>query len=112
MFKIKTLTRQTGLKVQRNRPFFTKLLKLIVVLFILAILFGNMFSVKKLFRRRKFTVQKDLLDYNEDGLRPGWPFQITKNYDMYDLQSYTKKPKVVSREKLPGERGDKKWLIH
>lgn len=108
MLKMKTLTRQTGLKIQRNRTFFPRFLKVIIVLFILLVFFGKMFSVKNLFRRRKFTVQKDLLDYNDDGLRTGWPFQITKHYDMYDLRSYESKPRIISTEKSAGERGDKK----
>lgn len=106
MFKLNKLTRQTGLKVHRNRSFYIKFIKFIIVFFILVVLFGKMFSVKKLFRRREFVVQKDLLDYNEDDLRKGWPFKITKNYDMYDLRTYISKPKVVSSENSPGEGGD------
>ncbi|XP_055296045.1 polypeptide N-acetylgalactosaminyltransferase 5-like isoform X2 [Sitodiplosis mosellana] len=105
MFKLKGLTRQTGLKIQRKRSFPMKFIKFIIVSLILVCLFNKMFSLKKLFRRRTFVVQKDLLDYNEDSLRTGWPFQITKHYDMYDLRTYTPKPKVISTQNLPGERG-------
>lgn len=64
--------------------------------------------MKKTFQRRgEIVVQTDLLDYNEDDLRSDWPFEITKNYDIHDLRTYTSKPIIFSTNDLPGERGNK-----
>lgn len=69
-------------------------------------MFDKMMPERSIFRRKSVVVQKDLLNYNEDGLRQGWPFKITKNYDMYDLRTYISKPVFLSSLNLPGERGD------
>lgn len=67
--------------------------------------------LKRNFQRRKIVVQKDLLNYNEDGLRPGWPFQINKHYDVTDVRSYTSKPKFISGLDWPGEKGDEHTFV-
>lgn len=69
------------------------------------------FIIDKLFLEKpKFhknvIVQNDLLSYNEDRLRPRWPFQITKHYDVSDLRSYKSKPRILAQFDLPGERGE------
>lgn len=94
--------RRISLKLQRRGGFWVKFF---ICLAIFVFLFDVLFSKNSPFRRRKIVVQKDLLDYNEDDLRPDWPFQITKNYDLYDLRHYTSKPKIIAKYELPGERG-------
>lgn len=74
------------------------------------------FIVDKLFLERtnfhkKVVVQNDLLNYNEDGLRSRWPFQIEKHYDVRDLRSYKSKPRILAHFDLPGERGEFKWFL-
>lgn len=81
------------------------LLQIILVLVVLKILYDSLFIGKFTFWRRKFIVQNDLLDYNDDGLRTGWPFQITKHYHMYDVQPYSSKRKIISSLNLPGDEG-------
>lgn len=98
--------RRLTLRLKRQSSFY---LKILIIFFIIALIFDKGVIENRLFRRGKLEVQKDLLNYNEDGLRPGWPFQITKHYDAYYLWSYTPKPKVVSTLDLPGERGDEKF---
>ncbi|XP_031617146.1 polypeptide N-acetylgalactosaminyltransferase 1-like [Contarinia nasturtii] len=80
-------------------------LQIILVLFICMFLFDKMVLNTRFFRRKNIVVQKDLMNYNEDGLRTGWPFQINKHYDMFDLQTYTPKSRIIAKFDLPGEQG-------
>lgn len=108
-FVLLRMLRRFQLKFRHKVPLY---LKLIVGLFIF-VYFIEKFVIKNhLFRYRKTIIQNDLLDYNEDGLRPDWPFEITKHYDAYDLRTYASKPKIVARLGLPGERGAEKKLLH
>lgn len=76
----------------------------IIIFITCAFIVDKLFIDKRNFRK-KITVQNDLLSYNEDRLRPGWPFQITKHYDVNDLRPYTSKPKILAKYDLPGEKG-------
>lgn len=103
MFVIGGSFRRVTFKLQRRVQFYVKLF---IFLAICVYVFDGLNTGNRLFRRRKIVVQKDLLNYNEDGLRPDWPFGITKHYDAYDLRTYVSKPKIISKFDLPGERGD------
>ncbi|XP_031634085.1 polypeptide N-acetylgalactosaminyltransferase 13-like [Contarinia nasturtii] len=78
-------------------------IRIVIVLLVLKMLY-SLFAGNVSFWRSEIIVQSDLLDYNEDGLRPGWPFQITKNYHMYDLRKYSPKQKIISNSR-PGDEG-------
>ncbi|XP_031617135.1 polypeptide N-acetylgalactosaminyltransferase 1-like [Contarinia nasturtii] len=100
MFINRRKIRSIGRKFERSNIFC-----LIIVLFILKILY-DLFSGNSIFRKKKVIVQDDLLDYNEDGLRSRWPFQISKYYDANDLQPYISKRKIISSSDLPGDGGE------
>lgn len=108
MFLISSSPRRLFFKLRRSAPFY---FQLIIVLFIFVFLFDKMVFERRLFRRKSVAVQNDLLNYNEDNLRQGWPFQITKHYDINELRTYTSKPKILPRYDLPGERGEKRYLF-
>lgn len=98
------LMRGFHIKLNRQTSYY---FKCAAVIFIFVAAFEKLI-VENVFRRRTFIVQKDLINYNEDGLHSMWPFKITKNYDARDLRSYTSKPRIIPTVKtaeLPGEGG-------
>ncbi|XP_055296048.1 polypeptide N-acetylgalactosaminyltransferase 1-like isoform X2 [Sitodiplosis mosellana] len=105
MFLISSIGRCLWFKMRRRSPFY---IQFIVVLFICVFLYDKMVLERRHFRSKKMVIQTDLLDYNEDELRHGWPFQITKHYHMNDLRTYTSKMKIISKFDFPGERGERK----
>lgn len=90
------------IKFPRRNSFY---IQFVVVFIIFLYTFDRIFIDRKRYQRN-IIVQNDLLDYNEDGLRQGWPFKINKHYDVTELRTYTSKPKVLPKASLPGERGD------
>lgn len=88
-------------------------LQFIIIFFICGFLFDQLIRHNNTnnIRRKKVNVQKDLLDYNEDDLRPEWPFQIDKHYDVAEVYTYTQKQKVIAKVDLPGERGKKRSVL-
>lgn len=109
MFLVSLSLRRFWFKIRRRAPFY---IQFIIVLFILVILYDKMVLERKNFRRKTVIVQTDLIDYNEDTLRQGWPFQITKHYDIKNLKTYTSKPKIIPKYDLPGERGKTKSIFY
>lgn len=107
MFTISRSFRRIGLKLRYRTPFFVQFL---IILFVFVVLF-NKFVLERQFHQRKRYIHNDLLDYNEDGLRPHWKFKIPKHYDMNDLRSYNSKSKFISGSNLPGEGGDLKFIL-
>lgn len=89
-------------KYRRKIPVYAKI---VVALSICVFFIDKIVIEHQLFRPRETLEQNDLLDYHEDGLRPDWPFKISKNYDVYELRPYVSKPKIIARSVLPGERG-------
>lgn len=81
-------------------------LQFIIIFLICAFLFDQLIRYNNTHQQKKVIVQDDLLDYNEDDLRPEWPFQIDKHYDVAELHAYVPKPKIIAKVDLPGERGD------
>lgn len=96
------LLRRFKLKYRRKIPIYAKL---IVILFIFVYLIEKFVIDNSLFRHRRTVIQNNLLDYNEDDLRPDWPFKISKHYDPYDLRTYVSKSKIIVKSDLPGEMG-------
>lgn len=101
------VARRVYFRLKRKSSFY---LEFVVVFVICAFVFDKLVIQKRYFRRKTVIVQNDLLDYNEDGFRPDWPFQVTKHYDMDDLRTYTPKQKIIARSDAPGERGYKKFI--
>lgn len=99
---ISRLFRRLGLKLRYQIPFYIKFL---VVLFVSVFLFDKI-VLENRYHRRKIHIHNDLRKYNEDGLRPHWPFQTNKHYDVNDLRSYNSKAKFNSGLDSPGEAGD------
>lgn len=102
MFTINRSIRRIGLKLRYQTPLFVHFL---VVLFVVVVLFDKL-VLENQFHQQKRHIHNDLLDYNEDGLRPHWTFKIAKHYDVNDLRSYNSYPKFISGSYLPGEGGD------
>lgn len=102
------LWRSLGLKGRRRSSYY---IQFIIVFIICAFLFDKIVIEERYFHRKNIVVQNDLLDYNEDGLRTGWPFEINKHYDVRDLRTYTPKPRILAKFDLPGERGDEQVII-
>lgn len=96
----------------RNLLFITKyrlrstfFLQFVVVFVTCAFIFDKVF-IERPKSRKSVLVQTDLLNYNEDGLRPTWPFKISKHYDVRTLRTYKSKPRILTQFDLPGERGE------
>lgn len=103
MFLISSLYRYLWFKMRRRCPFY---MKFIVVLFICVFLYDKMVLERRHIRSKRVHIHTDLLNYNEDRLRPEWPFRITKHYHTNDLRSYTPKVRIMPNFDLPGERGE------
>lgn len=76
-----------------------------VIVFITGAFIIDKLFLEKTQVRKNVVIQNDLLSYNEDGLRPRWPFKISKYYDVSTLRTYTSKPRILAQFDLPGERG-------
>lgn len=90
-------------KLRIRLPFVLRFL----IVFLVCYIFYDIIILKYYYwPRRPVTVQKDLLDYNEDNLHLGqWPFQIDKHYDVSELRSYASKRPILATADLPGEKG-------
>lgn len=96
------VNRRVYLRLKRKSSIY---LQFVITFVICAFVFDKLIIQKRYFRRKTVITQTDLLDYNEDAFRSGWPFQITKHYDMDALKTYTPKQKIIARSDAPGERG-------
>lgn len=92
----------------RRRPSFC--IQFVIVFIICAFLYDRIVIENRYFQQRKVIVQNDLLDYNENGLRSQWNFQMNKHYDVSELRTYKSKPKILAKFDLPGEKGDQKLI--
>lgn len=89
-------------KMRHRSTFF---IHFVIVFITCAFIIDKLFLEKPIVRKN-VVVQNDLLLYNDDGLRPRWPFQISRYYDVSTLRTYKSKPRILAQFDLPGERGE------
>lgn len=105
MFISRVLIRRIDLRLKRRSSHF---IHLIVLLAIFVFLYDKFILNDYPLQPKIVVVSNDLLNYNEDHLRTGWPFKMNKHYDVSEMRSYTSKPKFISGLDWPGENGNKK----